>query len=36
MHFDPSKTFAELGLKPRPIAESATDAVRWYREQHWI
>jgi dihydroflavonol-4-reductase len=36
MHFDPSETFAELGLKPRPIAESATDAVRWYREQHWI
>ncbi len=26
MHFDPSETFAELGLKPRPIAESATDA----------
>jgi len=36
MHFDPSETFAELGLQPRPIAESATDAVRWYREQHWI
>lgn len=37
MHFDPSETFAELGLKaPRPIEESARDAVRWYREQHWI
>lgn len=36
MHFDPSETYAELGLKPRPIEESARDAVRWYREQHWI
>jgi dihydroflavonol-4-reductase len=36
MHFDPSATYAELGLKPRPIEESARDAVRWYREQHWI
>lgn len=37
MHFDPSETFAELGLKaPRPIEESARDAVHWYRQQHWI
>lgn len=36
MHFDPSETFAELGLKPRPIEESARDAVNWYRQQHWI
>jgi dihydroflavonol-4-reductase len=37
MHFDPSETFAELGLAPpRPIEESARDAVHWYREQHWI
>jgi dihydroflavonol-4-reductase len=37
MHFDPSKTFADLGLKaPRPIEESARDAVQWYRQQHWI
>lgn len=36
MHFDPSVTFEELGLKPRPIEESARDAVQWYRKQHWI
>ena len=36
MHFDPSGTFAELGLKPRAIEESARDAVQWYRQQHWI
>jgi dihydroflavonol-4-reductase len=36
MHFDPSETFTELNLKPRPIEESARDAVSWYRQQHWI
>jgi dihydroflavonol-4-reductase len=36
MHFDPLETFAELNLKPRPIEESARDAVSWYRQQHWI
>ncbi|MDQ3185918.1 MAG: NAD-dependent epimerase/dehydratase family protein [Pseudomonadota bacterium] len=36
MHFDPSETFAELGLKPRPMEESTRDAVNWYRQQHWI
>jgi dihydroflavonol-4-reductase len=36
MHFDPSETFAELGLKPRPVEESTRDAVNWYRQQHWI
>jgi dihydroflavonol-4-reductase len=36
MYFDPSETFAELDLSPRPLEESARDAVLWYREQHWI
>lgn len=36
IHIDPSETFAELGLKPRPIEESARDAVHWYRQQHWV
>jgi dihydroflavonol-4-reductase len=36
MHFDPSETFAELDLNPRPLGESARDAVHWYRQQHWI
>ncbi|PTR16018.1 dihydroflavonol-4-reductase [Nitrosospira sp. Nsp2] len=37
MHFDPSATYDELGLEaPRPIEESARDAVSWYRKQHWI
>lgn len=36
MHFDPTVSLAELGLKPRSIRESARDAVAWYREQGWI
>lgn len=36
MHFDASETFAELGLKPRPVEESTRDAVNWYRQQRWI
>ena len=29
MHFDPSRTLAELGLKPRAIDQSLKDAVSW-------
>jgi dihydroflavonol-4-reductase len=36
MFFDPAASLAELGLKPRPIQESARDAVAWYRAQQWI
>jgi dihydroflavonol-4-reductase len=36
MFFDPAATLAELGLKPRPIQESARDAVAWYRQQGWL
>lgn len=36
MHFDPSASLAELGIRPRPIAESARDAVEWYRSMGWI
>jgi dihydroflavonol-4-reductase len=36
MHFDPTTSLTELGLKPRPNRESARDAVAWYREQGWI
>ena len=32
MHFDSSRSFAELGLNPRPIRESAADAVNWLRQ----
>ena len=36
MFFDPAASLVELGLKPRPIRESARDAVVWYRQQGWI
>ncbi|MDO8436792.1 MAG: NAD-dependent epimerase/dehydratase family protein [Nitrosomonadaceae bacterium] len=32
MHFDHSDSLAELGLTPRPIRESAADAVNWLRQ----
>lgn len=36
MFFDPAATLKELGLSPRPIQESARDAVAWYRAEGWI
>lgn len=33
MHFDPSRTQAELGLAYRPIDESLASAVDWLRDQ---
>jgi len=36
MFFDPGASLAELGLRPRSIRESASDAVIWYRQQGWI
>jgi dihydroflavonol-4-reductase len=29
MHFDPSRTLAELGLSPRPMRQSLAEAVAW-------
>jgi dihydroflavonol-4-reductase len=36
MHFDPSRSLADLGLKPRPVSISLADAVAWFREMKWI
>ena len=36
MHFDPRRSLDELGLQPRPAAQSLADAVRWFREMAWI
>jgi dihydroflavonol-4-reductase len=36
MHFDSRHSLDELGLFPRPVAESLADAVTWYREQGWL
>jgi dihydroflavonol-4-reductase len=36
MHFDPTRSLAELGLSPRPVASSLADAVAWFRQMEWL
>ena len=36
LQFDSQASLAELGLRPRPMEESARDAVDWYRKIGWI
>jgi dihydroflavonol-4-reductase len=36
MHFDASRSLAELGLRPQPVADSIAEAVRWFREMGWV
>src|SRR5262249_38119647 len=36
MHFDPRRSLSELGVKPRPIDQSLTDAVAWFRHVGWV
>jgi dihydroflavonol-4-reductase len=36
MRFDSSRSRAELGWTPRPVVESLTDAIGWFRAQGWL
>jgi dihydroflavonol-4-reductase len=36
MHFDPRRSLADLGLQPRPVADSMADAVEWFRQMGWV
>lgn len=36
MHFDASKSLAELQIRPRPVGDSIADAVAWFREAGWL
>src|SRR5262245_22911590 len=36
MHFDARRSLDELGLKPRPVAQSLADAVGWFRSMGWL
>src|SRR5207245_661207 len=36
MHFDPRRSLAELGLQPRPVAESLADGVAWFHAVGWL
>lgn len=36
MAFDPTRSLAALGLKPRPVVESLREAVAWFRQKGWV
>jgi dihydroflavonol-4-reductase len=36
MHFDASRSLAELDLTPRPVTESIAEAVGWFRAVGWL
>lgn len=36
MHFDASRTFAELGITPRPARDSIAAAVAWFKQVGWV
>jgi dihydroflavonol-4-reductase len=36
MHFDGRRSLRELGLHPRPVAQSLADAVAWFRAVGWL
>ena len=36
MHFDASRSLAELGISPRSVSESITEAVAWFRAVGWL
>jgi dihydroflavonol-4-reductase len=36
MHFDAHRSLDELGLRPRPVAESLADAVAWFGDVGWL
>ncbi len=36
MHFDPSRSLAELGLTPRPVADTLAEVVAWFRRVGWL
>lgn len=36
MHFDASRSLAELGIVPRPARDSIADAVTWFKAVKWV
>jgi dihydroflavonol-4-reductase len=36
MHFDASRSLAELNLTPRPVSASIDEALAWFREMGWL
>jgi|SRR5579875_3589888 len=36
MHFDPSRSLAELEISPRPVAQTLAETVCWFRKMGWL
>jgi dihydroflavonol-4-reductase len=36
MHFDASRSLAELGISPRPVANSIAETIAWFRAMKWL
>lgn len=36
MHFDASRSLAELGIRPRAVSDSVAEAVAWFRQVGWL
>ncbi len=36
MHFDASRSLAELGITPRDVSESIAEAIAWFRAMNWV
>lgn len=36
MHFDARRSLQELELYPRPVIDSLTEALAWFRQQGWL
>jgi dihydroflavonol-4-reductase len=36
MHFDASESLRELGLRPRPVAQTLAETVAWFRARGWL
>ena len=36
MHFDASRSLAELGIVPRPASESIAETVKWFQKVGWL
>jgi dihydroflavonol-4-reductase len=36
MHFDAGRSLAELGIHPRPVADSIAEAIAWFRAVGWV
>jgi len=36
MHFDATRSLAELGLRPRPVAQTLAETVAWFGKMGWL